>query len=744
MPLTIEQQRAVAIALAKRKRAEAEATAAPSPLRSETDAIIEEAAAAIPGGYEAWAAKPADPKRMAALGYTPDPLAKSGYSKPRAPEAPLVDSGGGNYFIDLMRGLEAPIAGLTGANQGGGLQNWAKTTSRDPLQGATEAVEFISPVDDAGRAYQGVKQAGAGLIEGNMAKAVEGAQQASINASFTAMQALPGSMTLKGLTGPTRAAPATTLAKAQRSAALASNPPVMPKRSAVPAQSTEVKPFSAPPEPAARNVLARNADRIVTGGIGAGIGGVGDAYAAPDDGEPEGGIPGGSATIGGAIGLFGPRALASQASRGFRAAARATAPRSARNAFDERIASKAVKEMLRSGGIRTQQEALNAARARFGDKPAAIADLTQEGVGTAAGISRLPGATGEAARARGEELLANRAGRLERDIGDATGLSPETISGDVNRMAELARQQATPAYNALREQNPIGSFASARLEQLRGLDILGPHIRGVERYRDTLAATEGRAVGDFEFWDLVKRSLDDAEQAAVARSQPVPYDLDSARQAIVRELDQLVPDYAAARQLGGEAPKMQAAFNQGQGLLGGRYTAEDVGRLVQGVTGQPLTAMQAGVIRSMVAKTEGPRGAMASLMSAGSRRKLAQVFGAEAADAMQARFAADAAIVNNATRMNPNVGSVTSQAQMGGGLGPMMAEAWRAVRSPTEAAIAALSRSGSYSRNQRDLIGQMLLDGPTPENLARIYGPQRAGSRSGPAPPPPASTAPRR
>jgi len=86
MPLTIEQQRALAIAQAKRKRAEAEA--APS-LRSETDAIIEEAAAAIPGGFAAFDAKPADPQRMAAMGYVADPLAKSGYARPQAQQAPV-------------------------------------------------------------------------------------------------------------------------------------------------------------------------------------------------------------------------------------------------------------------------------------------------------------------------------------------------------------------------------------------------------------------------------------------------------------------------------------------------------------------------------------------------------------------------------------------------------------------------------------------------------------------------------
>ena len=191
---------------------------------SEVDAIIEEAAAAIPGGYEAWAAKPADPKRMAALGYTPDPLAKSGYSRPRAPQAPIVDSGQTtNLFTDAMRMLEAPIAGLTGGASGGGLEGWAKTTTKNPLLGAAEAVNFISPVDEAGRAYLGLRDTGAGLIEGDMGKAAQGAQQFVTEGSMAGIQAIPGTMTYKGLTGPVRRTP-TTLAEAQRGASLYSVP----------------------------------------------------------------------------------------------------------------------------------------------------------------------------------------------------------------------------------------------------------------------------------------------------------------------------------------------------------------------------------------------------------------------------------------------------------------------------------------------------------------------------------------
>lgn len=708
-------------------------------LRSETDAIIEEAAANIPGGFAAFDAKLADPKRMAAMGYVPDPLAKSGYAKPRAPEAPIVDSGNTtNAFTDVMRGLEAPIVGLTG----NALEGWAKTTSQDPVRGASEAVDFISPVDDLGRAYQGVKQAGAGLIEGDMAKAAEGAQQASIQGSYAAMQMLPGSMTLKGVTG--RAAP-TTMAGAERAAVQASRAPQVVKPQAKPEPvltppSEAPKPFSAPPEPIGRGVVRRNLDRIIGGGVGATLGGTGDAMAAPGDGD-SGGLPGGAAT-GAAIGIFGPRALAAAGSRGFRAAARAVQSPTSRAGFDERVAARAVRKALVSGGINTEQDALNAARAKFGDKPASVADLTQEGVGMSAGLSRLPGATGDAARARGEDLIETRSGRLARDVEQSTGFSTAAVSGDIEQLAKEAMERATPQYNALRAQYPEGSLTSPRLTKIEGI---GQHTKAVDDYRAATAANEGRAVGDFEYWDLVKRDIDAKEQQLINSGATMDdirlRKLESARAALVKELDGLIPEYAAARQLGGEAPKIRGAFKEGQTYIGGRFSADEVAAKISEYTGAPLTAAQAGAIRTILGKTEGAGAAVAALRSARAKKQLEAVFGKAKADEIQARFAADAALVQNSSRINPNVGSATSQAGMGGGGGVQQAAellqaGWQYGTSPFRSILAAISKSGSYTKAQRDLMGQMLLDGVTPENVARIFaGKKPKGGTTPPAGP---------
>ena len=696
------------------------APAAPS-LRSETDAIIEEAAAAIPGGYEAFAAKPPNAERMRAMGYVPDPLAPAstgGFSKPRAQPQQVIgpltgDTSQPNVFTDVMRGLEAPIAGLTG----GGLEGWAKTTSRDPVRGAVEAVNFISPVDEAGRAYLGLRDAGAGLIEGDMGKAAQGAQQASIEGSFAALQMLPGSMTARGLTVPKNTL-ALNVADLERAAVQATRaPPVGKPAPQAAAPQPQPAPFSAPAEPKASGFLRNNADRIVGGSVGAFAGSAGDAFAA-SGGDGNGGPDIINPVTGAAAGMFLPRA----AMRGYRGL------RSSAN-FDERVAARAVRNVLSPAGIKSAEQAAAEFTARFGDKPASVADLAQGGVGLAANLSRLPGATGEAALARGEQLLGGRAGRLERDIGQANPkLNPGAITGDVDRMIALAQEQATPAYNALKQQFPEGSVNSERLAKIEGI---GSHIKAVDEYRAATKANEGRTVSDFEYWDLVKRDIDAKEQQLIAAGATMDdirvRKLEGARVALVKELDDLMPDYAAARQLGGEAPKMREAFKQGQKLLDGNFLADEVSRMVSEVTGQQLTATQAGVIRNMMKKTQNGRTAMAALMSSDARKKMEAVFGKEASDAMQARFAADAAIMTNMQRMSPNVGSVTPQAGLGGGGGVQQAAelAQQAVAfktNPLAAGLAFLSRSGSYTKAQRDRMGEMLLGGNDPANLARIYG----------------------
>lgn len=603
----------------------------------------------------------------------------------------------------------------------------------DPVNAANTAIEVLDPFHQAAYAYNDADAALKAGVAGDWQRAGNELKDLSQSASFAAMSFLPGA---EFAGAPGRMARAAGVVP-KATGAIASAAP-----EAVAAQVAPKPPqpmFTGPPGPAPSkgNFIVRRADQILGGAVGATVGGTGDALAAPGDGSgDEGGLPTG-AISGAAIGIFGPRALANASSRGFRAAAR---PFRGGASFDERVAAKAVREALRSAGIRSADEAAAQMAARYGDKPAAVADLTQEGVGTAAGLSRLPGRTGETANARYADLQQGKMGRLEGDLGAANpNLNPSAIAGDFDGMIKAAQEQAKPLYDGLRAK--YKTLDSPRLQYLSEVDAIAPYVRGVQEYRTALQQTTGREITDFEFWDLVKRDIDAKESGLAAKGVPKNdirfQQIENARTSIVDELDALMPEYAAAREMGGEAPKMRAAFGQGEKLLGGKASIEDVGRAVAGVTGQPLTAMQAGVIRSIVGKIENTKGAVQALTSPGAAAKMEKVFGREATDQIQARFRADAAMIENAGRINPNVGSVSSQAAMGGGgVGGMIAGAVRAVRNPTEAGLSWLSKSGAYSKQQRDIMGEMLLEGTTPENLQRIFRGRGGPTAPGPKGPP--------
>jgi hypothetical protein len=714
--MTPQQRQAIAKAKARlrlQQMGQPAAPAAPS-LRSETDAIIEEAAAAIPGGYEAFIAKPPNAERMRAMGYVPDPLASAstgGFSRPRAqPQqvtGPLTgDTSQPNVFTDVMRGLEAPIAGLTG----GRLEGWAKTTTRDPVRGAVEAVEFISPVDEAGRAYLGLRDAGAGLIEGDMGKAAQGAQQASIQGSYAALQMLPGSMTLRGMAGPRNALAPTTLAGAERAAVQATRaPPVGKAVAQAAAPQPQPAPFSAPAEPKPSSFLRNNADRIVGGGVGAFAGSAGDAFAA-SGGDGNGGPDIINPVTGAAAGVLFPRA----AMRGYRAAGSAIRG----GGFNEAVAVRAARNALAPAG-RSADEIRAANLAQFGDKPAPLANLTQNAQNISVGLSRQPGVAAELASEQVGDLARTRTGRLFSDVQATTKIDPATVTGDIDAAIKQASEEISPAYEKLFADN--AGVNSERLMQLADDPVVGPYVRRAIQASESLQTTAGQAPSNARIWDLVKRGLDRTIESQKRSGGQAAYELEKARGAIKDELDALMPDYKAVRD-GADAPRMREARKQGAQVAGGGLSVEKVRAIASGLTGKPLTALQMGTVEKIVLDIEKGRG-IDGLSSERMRQVFSAVFDQQTADELTARIRADQTMFKNAQRRDPDFGSATSQAGMADrGLGAAAADAFRAVRSPVEAALAALSRSGAYTQDQRNRIAEMLYGGATPENLARIYG----------------------
>lgn len=691
-----------------------------------------------------------------------DPLAKNGVSTGRslaaddpfspafqapAPEAPKAWNEQAADFISRnVTPFGEALAGQRDNNEilktvTGGLPEWTATAFRDPNLAQQEAGQFIrdtEPTNLLAGGYNDMQGALSSLIQGNTGEAFDKYKQATPKLLFGAAGMAPGG-SFVGDAARAGARPRVGAvlrpgdARIPSATSIDSMPQAPAPEAAPPAQM-----FSAPPGPAPRkgNPIIRKADQIVGGTVGAALGGgAGEAFAAPGDGSGDEQGPPLGAIGGAAVGIFGPRALANASSRGFRAAAR---PFRGGASFDERVAAKAVRDVLKSSGIKSADQAAAEMAARYGDKPAAVADLAQEGVGTAAGLSRLPGKTGEAAKARSADLLENRSGRLFTDIESTTGIDPAGVTKSIDDAIRQASEEISPAYEQMFAAHQ--GVNSERLMQLMSDPVVAPYLRRAVQASESLATTAGQVPSNARTWDLVKRGLDRTIEGQIRTSGQAAPELMAARQAVRDELDGLIPQYKSIRD-NADAPRMRAARKEGANAMGGRLSVEKVKKIASGLTGRPLTTMQAGMIEQLVPGIEKGHGVIGTtgigaLSSSRTEQALAAAFGEDIARNLVARVRADAALTQNASRINPNVGSVTSQAGMGGGgVGGMLAGAVRAVRNPTEAGLAWLSKSGAYSKQQRDIMGEMLLEGATPENLQRIFRgrggpPQRP--RSGP------------
>jgi hypothetical protein len=772
MPLTIEQQRALAIAQAKRKRAEAEAGPnpnAPNPIitaqrQSQTQAMSQwaqqqearkaaearqaqerrEAARALGGGMDMMVGQDAAgnvrPGSVVdtdlGAGITGSPLSfGQGLAEGAANTANTVfaaSTGLGNAALNVfdpnrqqsqpMR-IQIPRNALL--DDGGALQSMSGVVPRiaGQIAGPRVAIGKITPGGGFGaNAAKDAIAIGAGTPqdaprlsdmfpedtpiadmlrtrEGDNAFTAFGKNAAEDLLASTVVGGIikGGGMVLDAFGRPRAAVQATTAPPVSRAAPEVVEAPPQPA------------PFSAPAEPKPSSFLRNNADRIVGGGVGAFAGSAGDALAAPGDGN-EGGPDIINPVTGAFAGMIAPR-LAMRGARSVGSAVRG-------GGFNEAVAVRAVRNALAPAG-RSADEIAALNLSQYGDKPSVLADLTQNAQNFSVGLSRQPGRAAELASEQSGDLARTRTGRLFTDVETTTNINPATVTADLDAAIKQASEEISPAYKKLYEDH--AGVNSERLMQLADDRIVGKYVRAAINEVESLATTAGLAPSNALTWDLVKRALDRPIDKAFSGGSRPSEALLRAREAVVKELDALMPEYAAVRE-GADAPRMKGARKEGAKVAGGGLSVEKVRAIASKLTGKPLTALQMGAVEKIVLDIEKARG-LDGLSSERMREVFGAVFSQDTADKLVARIRADQTILKNAQRRDPDFGSATSQAGMADrGMGAMAADAFRAVRNPLEAGLAALSRSGAYTQDQRNRIAEMLYSGATDENLARIYG----------------------
>lgn len=392
----------------------------------------------------------------------------------------------------------------------------------------------------------------------------------------------------------------------------------------------------------------------------------------------------------------------------------------------EQVARAAVQRSMERSKM-TPEKVLEAID-KFGDKPAVLAEVIgQDAVNALTALTRAPGATAQKAQDIIAERFGGFAGRAADDLRSTTGLTDQQIAGNFD--AEIAQRQAeaAPAYQSLFEQQ--GGVASPRLDQLSGTNTLKGKIANAEKAASDLAIAQGRdpaSVSRLEVLDTAKRSLDDDIAKAVKnQDREEAMRLQTMQTALLNELDSLTGgQYAAARDLGGEAPRIISAFDQGTKAMRPSVSRNTVNQQTNALRPQDRPAYAAGVASKIDEDIANGRMAPQRFRLPANQQKVTAAFGEDAGGEFTKRMQAEAELRDLGARWGPRMNAVTGTVaeHSGSGADEGIRAAFALARGNLkEIALLASSimRKRGFSEKERDAIGDLLLSNPE-EGLRRL------------------------
>ena len=457
-------------------------------------------------------------------------------------------------------------------------------------------------------------------------------------------------------------------------------------------------------------------------------------------GEGEGRIEnaGAGAAVGGALGAATPSvaAAALPVVRGTRSAIASLTDNivemfggtgTAAENYARQVAEAAVRRSMERSGM-TPERILETLQ-RYGNKEAVLAEvLGQDAINALSSLTRRPGSTPQ----RAQDVIAERMGgfqeRAADDLRQTTGLTDAQIRGEFGPELQARREAAAPVYDELFEQQ--GNVASERLAALSGTNTLGPMIRRAQAAASDLAIARGRdpqAVTPLEVLDLAKRELDDEIATATRNQQNAEVmRLQSLQAALLRELDDLTGgQYAAAREVGGEAPRLQEARAQGERALLPGTTRATVAEQAAALNPQDRSAFASGAVSRMDEQIANNQLDPRRFRNPAMQEKLGAALGPEAGQDLSQRMVAEAELRDLAGRWGPRSGSITGTVLESGpnealdsGIQFATAMARGDRIGLVTQAISWMRRRG-YNQQQIDAMGELLLSNPR-EGLRRL------------------------
>lgn len=413
-----------------------------------------------------------------------------------------------------------------------------------------------------------------------------------------------------------------------------------------------------------------------------------------------------------------------------------------RQARDQAVADAVVARSARNSGM-TPDEMWQRADS-FADRPAVLADVTgQDSVNMLTALTRRPGTTAQAAQDLVEERFAEFPERARRDIANATGVNVDDVQNQVDDMIRQRQQAAAPVYDELYQ-----NFPSLGSERLDGLIKNSPALRGFAtqaeasmRNRAAMRGVEPESISRMEYVDAMKQLIDEALQDAQTRQvQSVRIDGVSApvrelmqlRGALVREADNLTDGaYAAARDVGGEAPRLRESVRQGERAMRQQVNPRELGRQVAATNPQDVPFMRQGAAAAMsdqIGEGRTPQ----LFRRPNTQERVRTVFGDDAGNQILDSMSAEAELRELASRYGPRMNSVTGTALQGGPseLGDEIVRGAANLATGNKVGLVTQvvnwMRRAGYSQSQQDEIGRLLLSDPA-EGLRRL-GIARGGS----------------
>lgn len=364
------------------------------------------------------------------------------------------------------------------------------------------------------------------------------------------------------------------------------------------------------------------------GGLGAATGAVSGAGSATEGGRVGG--AGQGAVLGGALGVALPVGM-----RGVSGASRWLVDRLAPT--EARIADRAAGKLnaaLRESGLTPQDIATRMAQDRALRVPSVVANTSNATADLAQAVAQR---TGSGARKIEDALTQQKLGSKERTYSQVKrSMQPGDYYADEQRLVEELRAKAPRIYDSAYAHGSVDdpvinsvlkdpAFAAAFTEakgiarkqelaaKLRGEDptpyqLQDIYTLGTDAAGNTIV--QGVKVPDVRTLDYVKRGLDsmiDAGFRGQGMTTAQAAALKDLRKTFVNRIDDLVPEYKAAR--AGYAGDMEVIDAMRAGMNDfGKMDHEQIVKLVSGMSQAEKEAYRTGVARNLYSKVMGPSG----------------------------------------------------------------------------------------------------------------------------------------